>query len=107
MPRTAAVRDAGASLQQRWSERTAVIETDAREEAPMSTQEQGPLRSGMLPRSGALANPPRPENPPCPTCQRGMVVRQVTSILFASGLDDVIYSCEKCGTEAKRTLKRT
>jgi hypothetical protein len=72
----------------------------------MSTQEQEPLSSRMPPRSGGPANPSRPENPSCPTCQRRMVVRQVTSILFASGLDDVIYSCEKCGTEAKRTLKR-
>ena len=73
----------------------------------MSTQEQGPLSSGMPPRSRGLANPLSRENPPCPTCGRRMVVRQVTSILFASGLDDVIYSCEKCGTEAKRTIKRT
>jgi hypothetical protein len=28
-------------------------------------------------------------------------------VLFASGLDDVVYGCEKCGTEAKRTIKRT
>jgi hypothetical protein len=36
-----------------------------------------------------------------------MIVKQVTPVLFASGLDDVIYACEKCGTEAKRTVKRT
>jgi len=35
-----------------------------------------------------------------------MVVRQVMPVLFASGLDDVIYCCAKCGTEAKRTIKR-
>jgi hypothetical protein len=36
-----------------------------------------------------------------------MVVRQVAPVLLASGLDDVIYGCEKCGTEAQRTIKRT
>jgi hypothetical protein len=35
-----------------------------------------------------------------------MVVRQVMPVLFASGLDEVVYGCEKCGTEAKRTIKR-
>ena len=74
----------------------------------MSTQEQrGPSSGGMPPRSGGPANPPGPENPPCPTCERRMVVRQVMPVLFASGLDDVVYGCEKCGTEAKRTIKRT
>ena len=36
-----------------------------------------------------------------------MVLRLVAPVLFASGLDDVIYGCEKCGTEVKRTIKRT
>ena len=35
-----------------------------------------------------------------------MTVKQVAPVLFASNLDDVIYGCEKCGTEAKRTVKR-
>jgi predicted RNA-binding Zn-ribbon protein involved in translation (DUF1610 family) len=74
----------------------------------MSTQEQqGPSSSGMPPRSGEPANPLGSENPPCPACERRMVVRQVASVQFASGLDEVIYGCEKCGTEANRTIKRT
>jgi hypothetical protein len=36
-----------------------------------------------------------------------MTVKQVTPVLFASGMDDVIYGCEDCGTEVKRTLKQT
>ena len=36
-----------------------------------------------------------------------MAVKQVTPLLFASELVDVIYGCEKCGTEVKRTVKRT
>jgi hypothetical protein len=35
-----------------------------------------------------------------------MTVKQVTPVLFASGIDDVIYGCEDCGTEAKRTIKQ-
>ena len=42
----------------------------------------------------------------CPQCQRRMTVKQVSPVLFASGLDDVVYGCEGCGTEAKRTVKR-
>jgi DNA-directed RNA polymerase subunit RPC12/RpoP len=61
----------------------------------------------MPPRSGGPANPPGPENPPCPTCERRMVIRQVAPVLFTSELDDIIYGCEKCGTEVKRTIKRT
>ena len=35
-----------------------------------------------------------------------MTVKHVTPVLFASNLDEVIYGCEKCGTEAKRTVTR-
>lgn len=73
----------------------------------MSMQDQnGPSSTGVPPRSGGPAKPPGPENPPCPTCQRRMVVRQVMPVLFAAGVDDVVYGCEKCGTEVKRTVKR-
>ena len=36
-----------------------------------------------------------------------MDVKQVTPVLFATGLDDIVYGCERCGTEAKRTVKRS
>jgi hypothetical protein len=36
-----------------------------------------------------------------------MGVKQVAPLLFASDLDEVIYGCDTCGTEAKRTVKRT
>jgi hypothetical protein len=36
-----------------------------------------------------------------------MGVKQVAPLLFASDLDDVIYGCDTCGTEVKRTVKRT
>jgi len=35
-----------------------------------------------------------------------MTVKRVAPVLFASSLDDVIYGCEKCDTEVRRT-KRT
>ena len=35
-----------------------------------------------------------------------MNVKQVTPVMFASGIDDVIYGCDECGTEVKRSVKR-
>jgi hypothetical protein len=32
-----------------------------------------------------------------------MTIKRVTPILFASGMDDVVYGCDDCGTETKRT----
>jgi hypothetical protein len=58
-------------------------------------------------------SPPRPSGrktsaaiPNCPQCERRMTIKQVAPVLFASNLDDVTYGCEKCGTEAKRTVTR-
>ena len=65
----------------------------------MSTHEQGPS-------SGGTVIPTAPPNPPCPTCERRMVVRQVMPVLLAFGVDDVIYGCKQCGTEIKQTIKR-
>ena len=74
----------------------------------MSVQrQQGPSSSGMPPRSGRPASPVKPKNPTCPLCRRRMTVKQVTPVLFASGMDDVIYGCEDCSTEVKRTIKQT
>jgi hypothetical protein len=36
-----------------------------------------------------------------------MTVKQVNPLLFTSNIDDVIYRCEDCGTEVKRTVKRS
>ena len=44
--------------------------------------------------------------PACPKCQGRMAVKQVSPVLFASGIDDVTYSCEACGTEIKCSVKR-
>jgi len=44
--------------------------------------------------------------PACPQCQRRMSVKQVKPVLFASDVDDVLYGCDECGTEAKRSVKR-
>jgi hypothetical protein len=45
-------------------------------------------------------------HPTCPKCTRRMTVKQVSPVLFAATVDDVIYGCEDCGTEVKRTVKR-
>ncbi len=44
--------------------------------------------------------------PMCPKCAGRMIVKQVAPVLFASKLDDVIFGCDKCATEVKRTVKR-
>ena len=75
-----------------------MIGADARGVASMSSQEQ------YWPSTGS--RPPRLGIPSCRACQRLMTVKQVSPVLFASGFDDVIYGCEKCGTEAKQTVKR-
>jgi DNA-directed RNA polymerase subunit RPC12/RpoP len=68
----------------------------------MSTQE--------MPSSGAPPRSAKPGtsggNPVCPRCQRRMTVKQVSSVLFATDVDDVVYGCDKCGTEDKRTVRR-
>jgi RNase P subunit RPR2 len=65
----------------------------------MSSQEQ--IQSG-----GATSAGPASERPNCPKCSRPMGVKQVMPVLFASDLDDVLFGCAECGTEAKRTVKR-
>lgn len=70
----------------------------------MALQETPP--SGTTPpRSSGPKNPGA--HPACPQCQQLMTVKQVSPVLFASDLDDVVYGCETCGTDAKRTVKRT
>jgi hypothetical protein len=44
--------------------------------------------------------------PACPKCRRYMTVRQVAPVLFSTDVDDVVFGCEECGTEVKRTVKR-
>jgi len=44
--------------------------------------------------------------PSCPRCTRKMTVKQVSPVLFASNVDDVVYGCEDCGTRIKRTVRR-
>jgi DNA-directed RNA polymerase subunit RPC12/RpoP len=46
------------------------------------------------------------EAPFCSQCQSRMTVKQISPVLFASDVDDMVYGCEGCGTEVKRTVKR-
>lgn len=62
--------------------------------------------SSAPPSSGARAREPKAKYPACSQCQRRMTVKSVTPVLFASGMDDVVYGCEDCGTETKRAVKR-
>ncbi len=67
------------------------------------------MSSGKQFASSADGKPSRAPagHPNCPQCQRRMTVKQVSPVLFASGVDDVVYGCEGCGTEAKRIVRRT
>jgi hypothetical protein len=48
------------------------------------------------------------QSPPhCPGCQNRMRVKQLSPAILAADLDDVVYGCERCGTEAKRVVKRS
>ena len=69
----------------------------------MSMQEMPP--NGQPPQGGAV-RAPKAKYPLCPKCQRRMTVKHVAPVLFATGLDDVVYGCEECGTETKKTVKR-
>ena len=44
--------------------------------------------------------------PHCPDCKSRMEIKLVTPVLFASDVDEATYVCERCGLEAKRTLRR-
>lgn len=66
----------------------------------MSMQETPP-GAGKPPRGG-----PKAANMVCAQCGGRMVVKQVSPVLFASGIDEVVTGCEKCATEVKRTVKR-
>jgi len=41
----------------------------------------------------------------CPGCQRPMKPGTPKPLLFAKGLADIPYTCERCGTQAVRTVK--
>jgi RNase P subunit RPR2 len=72
-----------------------------------SQHQQDPTSSGTPPPAGGPTKPSKLKKPACPKCQRSMTVKQVAPVLFASGLDDVVFGCEDCGTEEKRTVRRT
>jgi RNase P subunit RPR2 len=41
----------------------------------------------------------------CPGCHKPMRPGKAEPILFAKGLSDITYVCERCGTRTKRTVK--
>ena len=49
-----------------------------------------------------------PEQPAvlCPRCEKPMMRGAAKPIMFTSGLSDVAYSCEACGTTTTRTVNR-
>ena len=66
------------------------------------------LRERRLSRVGAaLRLKSGKKYPSCPKCRRRMTVKQVAPVLFAADVDDIVFGCEDCGTEVKRTVKRS
>jgi len=49
-----------------------------------------------------------PEAPPCPICKQPMSVSNVIPTMPTTGFDqdEVVYKCQKCGVELKRTFDR-
>ena len=45
-------------------------------------------------------------HPNCPRCQHRMRFKQLSPAMEAD-LDDVVYGCERCGTETTRAVKRS
>jgi hypothetical protein len=43
---------------------------------------------------------------PCPLCGGRMAIRLVTPTIFADDVDDITHSCNGCGAELTRTVKR-
>ena len=61
------------------------------------------LRQSSRPKRKTTRDANRPA---CPKCKRPMTVRQVSPLLFAEDMDDVVYGCEECGTTKKQTVTR-
>ena len=59
--------------------------------------------------SGTDGAPPRAITAPpgCPQCKTKMTVKQVSPVLFAADIDEVVFGCDGCGTQIKRAVKRT
>lgn len=66
----------------------------------MSSQEQF-TASNPPPSSAEMAYPD------CPQCQGQMSVRQLSPAPRAVSVDEVIYGCDRCGTELKQHVRRT
>jgi ribosomal protein L37AE/L43A len=68
------------------------------------------MEVAMTAQEPAWSNNRRPagndKHPACPKCSRPMTVKRIVPVLFASAHDDMIFGCDECGTEIKRTAKR-
>ena len=102
--RPAAVRHARSFTPTAQVRATAVHETDAQGETPMSAQEQPGLPAGCRLARAELNRRTRRRCPPAIAAWASSRWRRCCS---PPDLDDVIYGCENCGTEVKRTVKRT
>ena len=65
----------------------------------MSSQEQFSASNDTGSRSRAY--------PDCPECLGPMTVRQLSPVLRASHVDEVVYGCNNCGAETKQNVSRS
>ncbi len=42
--------------------------------------------------------------PKCLECNKTMIMTLMTPLIFAKGVDQITYTCEKCGSEQRRTV---
>jgi len=69
----------------------------------MSEQQQG---DRPMPVGAGRFSASKPKSPACPKCTRAMTIKQIMPLMFTTDIDDVLYRCEDCGTELKRSVKR-
>jgi DNA-directed RNA polymerase subunit RPC12/RpoP len=66
----------------------------------MTSQDQSAISNGNSSSRAAGIHPN------CPRCQHRMRVKQLSPAMLAD-FDDVVYGCERCGTEVKRAIERS
>jgi DNA-directed RNA polymerase subunit RPC12/RpoP len=56
-------------------------------------------------KAGELARMSPPRYAACPSCGYDMIVTSVAPVFLREGCEDINYTCEKCGTQLRRTVK--
>jgi hypothetical protein len=65
----------------------------------MPSPNQLPVSDGPAPETIA-------KHPDCPQCRQRLAIKHLAPLMFARDIDEIVYGCNECGTELKRTVKR-